>query len=934
MVRFRSLSLLLTLLASVASARVVSYAPYSDQVSFPAQQHRTDRHFVTVEGPTTSYFGGPIPVPGSAPFLGFAYGQLVVYDTQGSEEPRVVLPADGTLASFSLMALRETAGGTAILVQTNANTGSNAKHDMVFLFSRDGGASWKQLFMPSATVSQGFSQDFGGPISHQRQSPVRIGNDSYPFAIAVQNSGIYAVGIDGTPKLLLPTTTSNSQLSLVGNDREGKRFLVRGNMGSLMAVDTDGKVADLGSVDSTSSVEGWIAPDGAAFVEQQRYDGRFLFLYANGTRTPIAGPYDKTPPPLNSPATPYIDPTSFYAEPTADYNGAWMIQRGTGKPTALSLYTRDHGVQLQWSDPNGPQVEAIIAGDSGTSVLIQVHRPRPTADQRLFKDPALAVWHVGEPAPAVYDELYLNETDAKGFVHVDVDKLALGDPFVFDSGVQFNNPGVVISPSVPGGGSDVTQEWGIVRASLAQKLVLPGIARTAGAYGSYWLSDLILYNPLDTKQNVIVRYVPTGEALSLLVLREKTVTLDPHEIRVIPDALKNLFLLESGGGAFFLTPDVGINATSRTYTQSSTGTYGFGMNAIDVYAAASPRFPVSFAAALQGTNYRTNLILTDVSGRGSDTGLLVSGTSGSMGNSSVAFHAPILGQQQINGLSSILGVLPSDTGALLVRPQTGETIASLFTIDNRTNDPTWFPPDLPAPYVRTIPAIGHVDGANNSKFRSDLFLYNPSPQVRTVTLQMKLWDSNEAPQTLSLTMLPNEARVIRDVLFTAFGRSGIGRIRYQSNAPDSIGVRVTSRTYSIDENGGTYGFLMPPLNNFQSAGPGDTLEILGAVGDARFRTNVGIVELASGFTTGASALVTVDLYNEKGLKIDSFNVTVPSAGGMQINDIFRSRNLGNGPSAAMIRLTPSSGMIGAWATIIDNGTNDPTYLAAQLGAKP
>jgi len=26
-------------------------------------------------------------------------------------------------------------------------------------------------------------------------------------------------------------------------------------------------------------------------------------------------------------------------------------------------------------------------------------------------------------------------------------------------------------------------------------------------------------------------------------------------------------------------------------------------------------------------------------------------------------------------------------------------------------------------------------------------------------------------------------------------------------------------------------------------------------------------------------------------------------------------------------------MIGAWATIIDNGTNDATYLAAQLGAK-
>jgi hypothetical protein len=932
MSRLRALLVLPLFFATIASARVVSYAPYSDQVSFSAQQRRTDRYFAAVEGPSSVYYGGA-PLPGSAPLLGYSYGQLVVYDTKGQEEPRVVLPKDGSLASFNLMATRDVAGTATILVETNADIGGNSKHELLFLYSRDGGSSWKRLLMPSPLVAQTFNQDLGGPVSHQRQSPLRIGTDSFPFVVAVPNSGIYAIAVDGTPKLIVPTTPTNYALTLAGTDRDGTRFLVRTNSNALLITDLAGNVTQLGTTDP-STIDGWITPDGAAFVEQQRNDGRFLFLYANGTRTGIAGPYNTTPPVLGSPVLSFIDPISFYAEPTADYNGAWMIQRATGKPTTLSLYTRAGGLQQQWSDPDGPQVEAIIAGESGSTVLIQVHRQRPQADQRLFKDPALAVWHVGEPAPAQYDELYLNETDAKGFVHVDVDKLVLGEPFVFDSGVQFANIGVVISPSVPGGGADVTQEWGIVRGALTQKLVLPGIARTAGAYGSYWASDVILYNPLDTKQNVIIRYVPTGEGLSLLILREKTVTLEAHEIRVIPDVLKTLFLLDSGGGAFFLTPDVGINATSRTYTQAANGTYGFGMNAIDVYAAANPRFPVSFAGALQGLNFRTNLILTDVSGRGADTALAASGTSGLMGTSNVAFHSPVLGQQQINGISTVLGVVPSDTGALLVRPQSGETIASLFAIDNRTNDPTWFPPDLPAPFVRTIPAIGHLDGVNNAKFRSDLFLYNPSTQLRTVTLQMKLWDTNDLPQTISLSLLPNEARVIRDVLFTAFGKTGIGRIRYQSTAPDSVGVRVTSRTYSIDENGGTYGFLMPPLNNFQSAGPGDTLEILGAVGGKGFRTNVGIVEMASGFSTAPAATVNVEIYDQKGLKIDTFTVTVPSAGGIQVNDIFRSRNLGDGPAAAMIRLSPSSGMIGAYATVVDNGTNDPTYLAAQLGAKP
>jgi hypothetical protein len=125
---------------------------------------------------------------------------------------------------------------------------------------------------------------------------------------------------------------------------------------------------------------------------------------------------------------------------------------------------------------------------------------------------------------------------------------------------------------------------------------------------------------------------------------------------------------------------------------------------------------------------------------------------------------------------------------------------------------------------------------------------------------------------------------------------------------------------------------MPQLNNFQSAGPGDTLEILGAVGDKNFRTNVGLVEL-TGLANNTTASVRVEIVDNAGHTIDSFTTSVPTAGGVQLSDLFHNRNLGDGPPAALIRITPVSGMIGAWATIIDNGTNDATYLAAQLGAK-
>src|SRR5438270_814876 len=113
--RIRSIAFALLLVASAASARVISYSPYSDRISYPATQHRMNRYFVIAEiTPSTQL--GAIPI-----FFSYATGELVLYDSKGEAEPRVIFPLNSTLVAFSTVAVREDNGVSTILIQTNAD---------------------------------------------------------------------------------------------------------------------------------------------------------------------------------------------------------------------------------------------------------------------------------------------------------------------------------------------------------------------------------------------------------------------------------------------------------------------------------------------------------------------------------------------------------------------------------------------------------------------------------------------------------------------------------------------------------------------------------------------------------------------------------------------------------------------------------------------
>ena len=939
------------------AARVISYAPVTAATSYPAIQKRTNRHYLLVESDSSTSTYGSVTGP---------YGRVRLYDSSGQSDPKQVFPPGGGAETIGNLAVWEGADEVpAILVYSTFNLGGeNPSHLGVFHYSPDAGASWRALpfpkgiyvspqFFSSSWLPWNYSAssiaspvDSGGPFARSLRSQIQVATSDTPFLVAAIDPAkpglftIFGVLRDGTLREIVILETSGTPCWL-GSTVRPERFVVQrsiqvpsGLQGQLLYFDLPGYVTGSATLPiNTNALDAWIASSGDIYLN--------LVVSASGVSparhsvTLVHG-FQLTEI-LSAPAIMSSPIPSVFAVPTADFSGAWIIRRQPGEPTTLYRHAPGGTPVEQWHDDTSPEVEAIHAGTSGQRLLVEVHRPRQQPDQRIFQDPALAIWEIGQPAPRGYDELFLREETNRSFVHLDVDAAAQGAPFVFDSG----SPTPVYMGGGPsggaGGGGDVMQEWGVVRGSLRQTLVVPSVARSSGMNGSFWKTDLILRNPSSDPVTVAYDLVPNGQSgLTPGVFR--SLDLAPNEIRVVPDLVGTLFGLESGYGSFRLSPlgSASVEATTRTYTTTSTGSVGMGVGAVDLYTAVGPGFPVTFSGALQGNGYHTNVAATDTSGRGAIVQVTVPASPDGGSSALASFTTPSAGPLQMNDVAGWMGVPWYRTTAVKFEAVSGSAIPFLVVIDDRTNDPTYFAPDLPTSVVRTIPAIVHEDGADGAVFRSDLFLFNPASATRVVTLGGKLWNESGhgTEAVVTLTLLPGESRRIVDPLPTLFGKTGVARLRVLSSGSSSQdGVRVTSRTYTLDPSGATRGLPLPPLNSFQSAGSGDTLEILGPVGGAAFRTNLSLVELSFPPDSPSSVDVRVEILNEKGVLLDTFTAVLPMAGGMQLNDLFRSRGLGDGPVAALIRVSPAGGMVGAYATTIDKGTNDPSYFAANLGAK-
>jgi hypothetical protein len=249
--------------------------------------------------------------------------------------------------------------------------------------------------------------------------------DEWPFVVTLNDNGVWAIRRTGEP------AARGGRYR--GHRTQRRRQSIPHQVGECSLDPTlDGTLTKLADLPGSGAWTGWLTSNGNAYLVQRGADHRKVYVVNGASVAVIASAPPASPPTSEDPV-----PLRVFAIPTRDYDGAWILERAPGQPTTLSRHTPSGGMETMWSDETGPQVEALIAGASGQTVLLQVHRERESAElAKPFIDPALAVWRIGQPAPRAYDELYLNEEWNKGFVIVDADRIESGDTFVFNSGFK------------------------------------------------------------------------------------------------------------------------------------------------------------------------------------------------------------------------------------------------------------------------------------------------------------------------------------------------------------------------------------------------------------------------------------------------------------------------------------------------------------------
>lgn len=413
------------------------------------------------------------------------------------------------------------------------------------------------------------------------------------------------------------------------------------------------------------------------------------------------------------------------------------------------------------------------------------------------------------------------------------------------TGSSAAGPWTLIIESAPQTPALVLRSWTLLfeldrpgvdaRPSSAESILIPAVGHTAGANGTFYVSDLMLVNRGDDRE-LTLTFTPTGTdgSRDFRIVRVPVVA---GERLMLRDLVRVIFDT-TGTGTLELLGGGDLVVSTRTYNLAATGTFGQSVPAIDEEGHGRR---LHLPQVQENPDFRTNLGVVETAGAGAEIDLVVHDEDGApIGSSRIAL-APFEHRQIPVSSFAARSDLGAATANLTVVSESGEIAGYASVVDNRTGDSTFTPARaLPAEArALTIPAVGHTAGANGTFWRSDVWLHNPSSASETAELHF--FAPGEAPRLHRVEIPGGSVRVLADLVSETWSTNGVGALHLEPGE-----LIVTSRTWN-DDPAGSFGQnvpALPPHRALSSAGTHHTLPH--AVQDETFRTNVGVAEVAGG----------------------------------------------------------------------------------------
>jgi hypothetical protein len=220
-----------------------------------------------------------------------------------------------------------------------------------------------------------------------------------------------------------------------------------------------------------------------------------------------------------------------------------------------------------------------------------------------------------------------------------------------------------------------------------------------------------------------------------------------------------------------------------------------------------------------------------------------------------------------------------------------------------------------------IPAAGSVTGANDTFFRSDVTLLNYRNATQRVRIQwMPQGVNGTTIAATELNMNPLSGLNSEDFVGSVLHQSGLGAVLITAltagGATDTAAqLMATSRIWT--PQAGTTGYASQQFNGVPTAEIASTvLTMVGHRRDARFRTNVGVVNLDS-----ASQTFRIDVRTSEGTT-ETQSVDVPPLSMVQVGLLGAASA---GPLQILVTNTgtpPRTSSFLSYASTVDNVTGD------------